>query len=299
MITLRHENCPICGSGNRRLLGRPGKISHAFDQLLGEIAQVEVVRCMDCSGKYIHPMMYFSEEFLRKLYNVDYWDSSELHNLAEKTNILRVVQRLFDGFLRGKTLLDVGCGAGEYLLEASKLGMVVTGIDVEESITKQLRQKYGFNMVTGLLTRGVFSPSSFDVVVLSHVIEHLPQPVELLSIIYEILQPGGLFVMGTPNSDSLEEHLRNAYGRLRYDKTRCYYMAPFENPYHILGFNLESSRRILARTGFSPEYLKLHSGLEWEDKERKLVMRSIKVLGAVIGHGMSIVTISRKPAARA
>jgi 2-polyprenyl-3-methyl-5-hydroxy-6-metoxy-1,4-benzoquinol methylase len=174
--------------------------------------------------------------------------------------------------------------------------MTVTGIDVEESITSHLNEKYGFNMVTGLLTAKTFPPDSFDVVVLSHVIEHLPKPAELLSVIRRILKPGGIFVMGTPNSDSLEENLRNLYGKLRYDRSKSYYIAPFENPYHIIGFNLKSSRRILERTGFTPEYLKLHSGLEWEDKERKLVMRSIKLAGALLSKGMSIVTISRKPA---
>src|SRR5262249_18845828 len=227
MITLRNENCPICGSSNRKFLGKPGKINNAFDALRDEISQVEVVRCWDCSGKYIHPMMYFSDEFLRKLYNIEYWDGNELHNVPEKTNILGIVEKLSRGSVRGKRLLDVGCGAGEYLIEASKRGMAVTGIDVEESITDHLSKTYGFNMVTGLLTPGVFSPNSFDVVVLSHVVEHLPQPAELLSVIHGILKPGGLFVMGTPNSDSLEEHLRNLYGRLRYDKTKCYYMAPF------------------------------------------------------------------------
>src|SRR5205814_7534563 len=75
MITLRSENCPICESSNWRLLGKPGRISDAFKKY-GEIGEVNVVRCLDCSGKYIHPMMYFSAEFRRQLYNLDSFKSN-------------------------------------------------------------------------------------------------------------------------------------------------------------------------------------------------------------------------------
>jgi len=54
------------------LLGKPGKINDVFKKY-NEIDQVNVVRCLECSGKYIHPMMYFSEEFRKELYNLDYF----------------------------------------------------------------------------------------------------------------------------------------------------------------------------------------------------------------------------------
>ena len=138
---------------------------------------------------------------------------------------------------------------------------------------------------------------NFDVVVLSHVIEHLQKPAELLAVIRGILKPNGLFVMCTPNSDSLEEDIHHVYGRVRYDRSKCYYLSPFLNPYHIIGFNRKSARRILERSGFEVEYFKVRSGLEWEDQRLKFVIRSIKVMGALVNKGMSIVTISRKPVA--
>jgi 2-polyprenyl-3-methyl-5-hydroxy-6-metoxy-1,4-benzoquinol methylase len=296
MITLRNDNCPICKSHNRVLIGKPGKISDAFRNL-SQIGEVNVVRCVDCTGKYIHPMMYFSEEFRKKLYSLDYWNSDgaleDAKNVGEKSSIMANVKKL-SGDPRGKTMLDIGCGTGEFLKAAADLGFDVTGIDVGSTTTEYVAKKYGFHTVTGLLGPETFPQGSFDVVVLSHVIEHLQRPIELLAIIHNILKPHGLFVMCTPNSDSLLENLHDLHGRLRYDRYKTYYLDPFQFPYHIIGFNLKSARRILEKAGFAVECCKLRSGLEWEDKSRKFTMRSIKIIGALLSKGMNIVTISRK-----
>jgi len=299
MISLRDENCPICGSSSRLLLGKPGKISDVFKNY-SEIGEVSVVRCLDCSGTYIHPMVYFSREFRKKLYNLDYWNSDgaleDSKNIGEKNDIMAAVKKL-SGDTRSKTMLDIGCGTGEFLKAGADAAFNVTGIDVDSTTTEYVAKKYGFPTLTGLLGPETFPQYSFDVVVLSHVIEHLQKPTELLGIIYSILKPNGLFVMCTPNCDSLMEDIHNAYGRFRYDRSKSYYLAPFLTPYHIIGFNVKSARRILEHSGFTVEYCKLRSGLEWEEKRRKLIMWSIKVVGAALSKGMNIVTISRKPAA--
>jgi len=299
MITLRSESCPICESSNRRLLGKPGRISEAFKKY-SEIGQVNVARCLDCTGKYIHPMVYFSEDFRKELYNLDYFHSNgavqDFKNIEEKISIMAAVTKL-SGDTRSKTMLDIGCGTGEFLKTGADAGFNVTGIDVDSTTTGYITNKYGFRTVTGLLGPETFPAGSFDVVVLSHVIEHLQKPAELLAVIHSILKLNGLFVMCTPNSDSFEEDIHHAYGRVRHDGSKCYYLSPFLNPYHIIGFNRKSARRILERSGFAVEYFKVRSGLEWEDQTRKFIMRSIKVIGALVNKGMSIVTISRKPVA--
>jgi len=101
-------------------------------------------------------------------------------------------------------------------------------------------------------------------------------------------------VMCTPNTDSLMENVHDIFGRMRHAWSKTYYLAPFISPYHIIGFNPRSSRRILERARFTPIYCELHSGLKWEDTNRKLIMITIKIAGAILGRGMSLVTVSRK-----
>jgi SAM-dependent methyltransferase len=302
MFTLKDDGCPICGSQSKTLIGAPYKKNVTFQRFNGELDEVHIVRCSQCSGMYVSPMIYWSEELLRELYNIRYFSSestvADHKNMSEKYNILRIAARF--GPIKGKKLLDIGCGTGEYLKAASDLGMDVTGIDVDETLAAHIRSKYGYSVVVGLFEDDSFPAGTFDVIVLSHVIEHLQEPAKLLRSIRKALKPGGLFIMCTPNADSLMEDIHNLVGKLK-DSSKTNYLCPFEVPYHILGFNLKSSRVILDRTGFSPIYLKLHSGLEWEDEttnstrtlSRQLAVKGVKVAGAVLGKGMSIVTVSR------
>jgi 2-polyprenyl-3-methyl-5-hydroxy-6-metoxy-1,4-benzoquinol methylase len=296
MIT-KDDACPVCESRNRIKLGRPGKINEIFRRF-AEADSVQVVRCSDCSALYLNPMIYFSEALQKELYNIQYFNAEgavrDLKNIGEKKRILELTQHSSGGSLKGKTMLDIGCGTGEFLVTGSQFGMAVTGTDVDPSISQYIHDKYGFTVVTGIFGPATFPKESFDVVVLSHVIEHLQRPADLLSAIHATLKPDGLFVMSTPNADSFMEKVHNLYGRIRHDRARSYYLAPFISPYHIVGFNLKSAKRLLQRMGFSPVYCKLHSGLEWEDADRKLAMKTIKVAGAILRQGMSLVTVSRK-----
>jgi len=297
MLELRDEACPACDSRNKKVLGKPGKLSERFRDFL-EVDTVHVVRCSDCSAMYMSPMIYFSDGLQKDLYNIEYFGANgrimDLKNMDEKKQILSITQQLAKSSLKGKTLLDIGCGTGEFLVTASNLGMVVTGIDVEASITTYIHEKYGFDVLTGLLNAETFPNKKFDVIVLSHVIEHLQKPLELLDKIHGALKDDGLFVMCTPNTDSLMENVHDIFGRMRHAWSKTYYLAPFISPYHIIGFNPRSSRRILERARFTPIYCELHSGLKWEDTNRKLIMITIKIAGAILGRGMSLVTVSRK-----
>ena len=296
-ISLRDDGCPVCGSRNRRRLGRAGKRNAVFERYRTQIERVATVRCSECTALYIAPMVHFSEALQGELYNIDYFAAADgvrdHKNMREKERILDILERV-TGRLAGKSFLDIGCGTGEYLVSASRRGMIVTGMDVEASLAEHIQAKYGLRVLTGSFGDDTFPPESFDVIVLSHVIEHLQEPMPLLRSIHRTLKPNGAFIMATPNFDSLLENVKDLYGRFRYDRTGSYFLTPFTTPYHIVGFNTASARHILSRAGFEPVYLKVFSGLEWADDAHVAAMRSIKLLGALLGRGMNLVSISRK-----
>jgi 2-polyprenyl-3-methyl-5-hydroxy-6-metoxy-1,4-benzoquinol methylase len=102
--------------------------------------------------------------------------------------------------LRGQ-LLDVGCGSGLFLQRMRKLGWDVEGIDPDASAIENARKK-GLKVRLGRLETSRYAPESFDVVTMSHVIEHVEDPHRLLKECHRILKPSGLLILITPNVKS-------------------------------------------------------------------------------------------------
>jgi 2-polyprenyl-3-methyl-5-hydroxy-6-metoxy-1,4-benzoquinol methylase len=101
----------------------------------------------------------------------------------------------------GGKLLEVGCGAGGTLEVLTKKGWVTTGTDFDEDAVANAKTK-GLNVYAGELKDQKFPDESFDVVVMSHVIEHVPHPIELLTECRRVLKKGGTLTLLTPNADA-------------------------------------------------------------------------------------------------
>ena len=98
-------------------------------------------------------------------------------------------------------LLDVGCGVGGYLLAARALGMAAQGVEPSESHSRIGRERFGLDITTGYFVPGEVS-QRFDIIILSHVIEHIYEPAEFMAGLATALAPGGVLVVITPNATS-------------------------------------------------------------------------------------------------
>lgn len=103
--------------------------------------------------------------------------------------------------MRGGDLLDVGCGNGELIERMEALGWRAEGVDIDGSALRVARQR-GLNVRAGTLESQEYPADSFDAVTISHVIEHVHDPVRLLRACYQVLRPGGRLVVVTPNASS-------------------------------------------------------------------------------------------------
>ncbi|HEU0166883.1 MAG TPA: class I SAM-dependent methyltransferase [Chloroflexota bacterium] len=104
------------------------------------------------------------------------------------------------GSTRGASLLDVGCGTGRTLEEVSKLDVYsLAGVDFSQRCVEIAQERmpsadiHQASIMDGPLDR------KFDVVLMSEVVEHLPDPVAGLRNVVASLQPGGKFVLTFPN----------------------------------------------------------------------------------------------------
>lgn len=96
------------------------------------------------------------------------------------------------------SLLDIGCGRGDYLEAFSGLGFSVTGVDISKSASVDEKK---FKVETADLEEESlpFSDNSFDFVFCKSVIEHMKQPTNLMREALRVLKPGGIAVVMTPS----------------------------------------------------------------------------------------------------
>jgi len=106
-------------------------------------------------------------------------------------------------FRRRGRLLDVGCGAGELLAVWSIQQDSCVGVEPNRAVALAARERTGLDIQPGTLSDRAFPAESFDVVTISHVLEHVPDPRALLRRAAELLRPGGELLVWVPNFESL------------------------------------------------------------------------------------------------
>jgi SAM-dependent methyltransferase len=107
-----------------------------------------------------------------------------------------------------ETLLEVGCGNGFFLQEALSCGYTrVLGIELSRSAIEQASPEVRALIRCGPMRRGAFSPGEFDAVCLFQVMDHFPDPGEVLDACREALRPGGLVLALNHNVEAVSAHL--------------------------------------------------------------------------------------------
>ena len=121
------------------------------------------------------------------------------------------------GDVRGKMIVDFGCGDGALAGLIAKAGGVIIGFDSNEtglSLAKDKFNKYGLSG-TFHSKLSMLSNELYDAVVCSDVIEHVDNPEEIMKEIFRILKPGGNAVISTPIRLAEEpwdkEHIREYF----------------------------------------------------------------------------------------
>ena len=135
------------------------------------------------------------------------------------------------------TLLDVGCGRGDFLVRSQYCGYLATGIDFDPE-TIDIANKRGMKAKVSEI-QDLPEDVKYDVISLSHVIEHVKDPIAMLREIHLRLKVGGYFYIATPNF--------NSAGRETFGK----YWRGCDVPRHFHFFNMEQLESILKDVGFS------------------------------------------------
>jgi len=214
-------NCAVCGSPTEHLFHRKG--GH------------EVVTCSSCGSQQI-----VHKETLKELEVLEggYYESKDRKRLVgfdRHPRWDREVQIINMLKPDGGKLLDIGCGSGDFLMELDDRWEKL-GIEPHDKRAEMARSR-GLEILDVEFHEADLR-QEFDVVALYEVIEHLIEFNTTIDGISSILKKGGLFVLSTPDMESVSARLRGLD------------WWSYKNPVHLFFFGHENLTGILNKKGF-------------------------------------------------
>ena len=272
-MKLEHFVCDLCGTDKKEKLFSIKKDIEDKNYLF------TLVKCKGCGLVYMDPRPI--DQDLYKLYPENYYSFEELKkqlggkqsvaisysqrlvyyrnygNLDEDSFLRRVFIKVSASFLGhrfGRTpievkagkVLDVGCGDGLFLHYLMELGYETYGVEISKKASIQAR-KQGLNVFNGNLTEAKFPNNYFDIVRLSHVLEHMPHPSEIFQEGHRILHSQGVLVVSIPNYCSLYSRIfkKNWFG--------------LQIPFHLYQFSIRTVSQLLQKSGFKIANIRYYS----------------------------------------
>ncbi|WP_404385056.1 class I SAM-dependent methyltransferase [Caenispirillum salinarum] len=200
--------CPVCGDTSKAILDLPvetirADLRRVFRQdLPPDLIETDYTmrRCAACDLVFADPMRPGSAAFYAWL---TAFDSYHARARWEWGEVRRHLERYGDRPVR---MMELGCGTGLFLEYISDMPTVsVTGIDLSESSVRAARAK-GLDARHADLDDVLRTGERFDIVMLSHVLEHVADPLGLARTIISGLKPGGALVFSVPYSPMSREH---------------------------------------------------------------------------------------------
>lgn len=239
---LESRPCPVCARWDARFRGFRGGWAHRH----GRGTALAVVECTTCHLLYTQPTAVPHD--LSHYRDPDtYLHPASTTMVQTRRELLRAAQ---DRLGRRGRLLDIGCGRGEALVAAAQAGWEAIGVEPSAEFAAAGRA-LGVEIVNGTVADLTEPEHSFDLVMLSGVLEHVYDPLEMLRAARSYLQAGGLTFIDVPNERSLVQRLSERLARARgRDWTTA--LSPTFAPYHVVGFSPRSLRFALDLTPLTP-----------------------------------------------
>lgn len=136
----------------------------------------------------------------------------------------RVLSQILPFAAAGSRLLDIGCSYGILLQLAKERGLDVYGIELSRDACEYCKNSLGLNVFCGKIDEANFPPAYFDAITAIDVIEHLDDPAGFVSKLNELLKPGGILYLVTPDRGSFSAKLLG-YRWWSYRKMHLYYFS--------------------------------------------------------------------------
>lgn len=141
--------------------------------------------------------------------------STQYYRNGEGIRFIKPVEWLIEGMRRWRIrrlskfvttgrALDIGCGSGRFLRGLRSAGWDVAGLELNDEIASTAGSIHKLAVET---TLDAFEDESFDLITITHVLEHVENPQQMLTRCSRLLRPGGILAVAVPNIDSWQARL--------------------------------------------------------------------------------------------
>ncbi len=197
------QNCLLC-KNESRLLFRTKDFNR---QISPDI--FHYYRCTSCGLIFLEPI----PENISKFYPNDYYSiPASLVELEPTTEYERYKIDIVKQFVSSGRLLEIGPAYGSFLYLAKQAGFDAEAIEMDSRCCNFIRELLGIKVIHGNdPVEGLKNSENYDVITLWHVIEHLPNPWDVLEAISIKLNPGGFLILAAPNPSSFQFRILGRY----------------------------------------------------------------------------------------
>jgi SAM-dependent methyltransferase len=211
-----------------------------------------IVECLDCGLRYVNPQPTRKE--LRDFYANFDLESTWRGDGEERFD--RSIRKFVTQFRTQGSVLDVGSSRGNFLIAMRSAGFAVYGVEPSPKNSDFARSANGIDTYTGTVEEFLAAPTrrDFHVITVLNVIEHVPDPRNVLTRLRELLVEGGLMVLAVPDArlHALIGETRKKLGFADpfWMKPRKHPLVGFDPPAHLCAFEPRTISQLVQASGF-------------------------------------------------
>jgi 2-polyprenyl-3-methyl-5-hydroxy-6-metoxy-1,4-benzoquinol methylase len=231
--------CPVCD--NKQTTNFLSCVDYTVSQ-----QTFQIVSCSVCTFKYTNPRpgsneigkFYQSEDYISHS-NTKRGLMNKLYQVVRNYTISKKVSIIKQYVSRG-TILDIGCGTGEFLNFSHNNGFQTTGVEPGNDARKYAIENYSLSVYNEDYIKTI-PDSSFDVITMWHVLEHVHDLNDRVGELKRIIKDNGIVLIAVPNHTSLDASIYKEY------------WAAYDLPRHLYHFSPDTIVRLFKKHGFKSE----------------------------------------------
>ena len=251
--------CGLCGSTDHKIY-----LPHIYAH---QGMDYDLVRCQNCGLVFVHPFPdfktiagFYGEKYFKSDFGCGMYDKSYLETDSTRVEEYREMLGMIETYKKSGRLLEVGCAAGSFLYYAKRAGFEVSGVDISDWAVDTAKTQFGLDVKKGRLQDLQLPAENFDVVFLSDLLEHEPEPIQFLAEIKRILKTDGIAALKVPvYVNSFYYHLVRrlpwswTLGKLDEKLLQALKVSssgPKFPPYHLYEYSRKTLALLLEKCGF-------------------------------------------------